>query len=302
MIDVSPKFNTLRYAKARGVLNAAPETILRVRENTVPKGDVLATARAAGISSAKKCAEWMIFCHSIPLDWVDVSFEIEESQIRVFCEARTVWKTGVEMEALTGVTGALLNMYDMLKPLDKHLSFGDVKIIKKKGGKSDFRDTFKQPLKAGVLVISDSTFAGEREDRSGKIITEFLASQPVDVAAYDILPDEQDQIRERLTEMADAQQFDLIFTTGGTGPGPRDVTPQATAAVIDRDFPGIAEAMRKHGKDRTPYAMLSREITGVRGKCVIINLPGSSNGALESLQAIFPGLLHIFPMMQGAGH
>jgi molybdenum cofactor biosynthesis protein MoaC len=302
MIDVSSKFNTLRYAKARGVLHAAPETIQRVEENTVPKGDVLATARAAGISAAKRCAEWMVFCHSIPLDWVDVSFEVEADQIKVFCEARTVWKTGVEMEAITGVTAALLNMYDMLKPLDDYLSFTDVRVIKKKGGKSDFRDNFDQPLKTAVLVISDSTFAGEREDRSGKIIMEFLQNQPVDIRAYEILPDEQDQIRNRLMTMVDDEGFQLIFTTGGTGPGPRDVTPEATAEVIEKSFPGIAEAMRRHGKERTPYAMLSRELAGLRGNCLIINLPGSSKGALESLQALFPGLLHIYPMMKGMGH
>ncbi len=302
MIDVSSKFNTLRYAKACGVLHASPETIQRVKEKTVPKGDVLATARAAGISAAKRCAEWMVFCHSIPLDWVDISFEIGAEQIKVFCEARTVWKTGVEMEAITGVTAALLNMYDMLKPLDDYLLFTDVRVIKKKGGKSDFRDHFEKPLKAGVLVISDSTFSGEREDRSGKIILEFLKNQPVEVGKYEILPDEQDQIRNRLTAMADKEGFQLIFTTGGTGPGPRDVTPEATAEVIEKSFPGIAEAMRRHGKERTPYAMLSRELAGIRGNCLIINLPGSSKGALESLQALFPGLLHIYPMMKGMGH
>lgn len=302
MIDVSPKFNTLRYAKARGILKARPEIIQRVKDRTVPKGDVLEVARAAGINAAKRCSDWMVFCHSLPLDWVDLSFEIEEARIKVYCETRTIWKTGVEMEALTGVTGALLNMYDMLKPLDTHLSFGDIKLIKKKGGKSGFRETFDPPLKGAVLVISDSTFAGEREDRSGKIIREFLKNQPVDVEIYEILPDERPQIRDRLKSLVDAENIDLIFTTGGTGPGPRDVTPEATREVIEREFPGIAEAIRRHGKDRTPYAMLSREITGVRGNSLIINLPGSSKGAQESLEALFPGLLHIFPMMRGMGH
>ena len=132
MIDISHKFSTLRYAKAGGTLSAAPETIQQVQARTVPKGDVLAVARAAGIQAAKRCADWMVFCHSIPLDWVDFSFNVRDAHIDVFCEARTVWKTGVEMEALSGVSGALLNMYDMLKPLDKDLSFGDIKVIEKK--------------------------------------------------------------------------------------------------------------------------------------------------------------------------
>jgi len=302
MIDVSPKFKTLRYAMAKGTLFAKPEIVNRVIDRTVPKGDVLEVARAAGINAAKRCADWMVFCHNLPLDWVEVKFEFEEERIKVFSEVKAIWKTGVEMEALAAVTGALLNMYDMLKPLDDDLSFGDIKLVKKKGGKSSFRDAFPEPLRAAVLVISDSTYAGEREDKSGKIIQQFLEKQPVTVEVYEILPDEKEQIRDRLIKLADDEKIDLIFTTGGTGPGPRDVTPEATIEILHKEFPGIAETIRKHGKDRTPYAMLSREVSGVRSNSLIVNLPGSSKGALESMQALFPGLLHAFPMMKGFGH
>jgi len=302
MIDVSPKFKTLRYAMAKGTLFAKPEIVNRVIDRTVPKGDVLEVARAAGINAAKRCADWMVFCHNLPLDWVEVKFEFEEDRIKVFSEVKAIWKTGVEMEALAAVTGALLNMYDMLKPLDDDLSFDDIKLVKKKGGKSSFRDAFPEPLRAAVLVISDSTYAGEREDKSGKIIQQFLEEQPVTVEVYEILPDEKEQIRDRLIKLADDEKIDLIFTTGGTGPGPRDVTPEATIEILHKEFPGIAETIRKHGKDRTPYAMLSREVSGVRNNSLIVNLPGSSKGALESMQALFPGLLHAFPMMKGFGH
>ncbi len=302
MIDVSPKFNTLRYALAKGTLYAKPETIARVKEKTVPKGDVLEVARAAGISAAKRCSDWMVFCHNLPLDWVEVKFEVGSDHIKVFAETKTIWKTGVEMEALSAVTGALLNMYDMLKPLDTDLSLGDIKLVKKKGGKSDFRDGFAEPLRTAILVISDSTYAGEREDKSGRIIREFLTDQPVEVVTYEILPDEADKISARLKQLTDEEGVVLIFTTGGTGLGPRDVTPQATRAVIDYEVPGIAEAIRRHGKDRTPYAMLSREVCGVRNRSLIINLPGSSRGARESLEALFPGVLHAFPILLGGGH
>ena len=98
------------------------------------------------------------------------------------------------------------------------------------------------------------------------------------------------------------EKIDLIFTTGGTGFGPKDLTPEATRKVIDKEAPGITETMRRHGKERTPYAMLSRELAGMRNQSIIINLPGSSKGAQESLEALFPGLLHIFPMIWGGGH
>ena len=302
MIDVSPKFNSLRYALAEGFLYGSQKTLKRVFDKTVPKGDVTEVARAAGINAAKRCSDWITFCHPIPLDWVGVKLEKEKNRIKITAEVRSVWKTGVEMEAITAVSAALLNAYDMLKPLDDSLSFGDIRVVNKKGGKSDFSDSFRKKIKTAVLVMSDSTHAGKRKDKSGKIIEEFLADKPVKVDIYEILPDEKDLIAERLCSLVDKEKVRLIFTTGGTGLGPRDVTPEATLTVLDRSVPGIVEAIRSHGKDRTPFAMLSRGEAGVRGSSVIINLPGSSKGAIESLQALFPGLLHIFPMMQGKGH
>jgi molybdenum cofactor biosynthesis protein MoaC len=302
MIDVSPKFNSLRYALAEGYLYGRKGTLQRVFDKTVPKGDVTEVARAAGINAAKRCADWITFCHPIPLDWVGVKLEQEKEKIKVTAEVRSVWKTGVEMEAITAVSAALLNAYDMLKPLDDSLSFGDIRVVKKKGGKSDFSDSFKKDIKTAILVMSDSTHAGKRKDKSGKLIREFLADKPVKIEFYEVLPDDSEVIADRLRQLTDDEKVKLIFTTGGTGLGPRDVTPEATLTVIDRSVPGIVEAIRSHGRDRTPFAMLSRGEAGLRGDSVIINLPGSSKGALESLQALFPGLLHIFPMIKGKGH
>jgi len=302
MIDVSPKFNTLRYAKAKGVIYADSDTIKKVKSREVPKGDVLEIARSSGISAAKRTSDWLVFCHPIPLDWVEVQPEVFEDRIEVIAEAKAIWKTGVEMEALTAVSAALLNMYDMLKPLNDILSIGEIKLIEKSGGKSEFADKLTKPITAAVLVISDSTFAGKREDRSGKIIKKFLTTQPIETEFYEILPDDKDKISSRLIELVDNEKIELILTTGGTGMGPNDVTPEGTLHVIEKEIPGIAEAMRKHGRDRTPYAMLAREICGIRKQSVIINLPGSSKGAKESLEALFPGLLHGFLMMWGGKH
>ena len=143
---------------------------------------------------------------------------------------------------------------------------------------------------------------GVRSDKSGQIIRKFLEKEPVSVEHYEILPDEKDQISAKLINLADTQGIDLIITTGGTGLGPRDVTPEAVRTVLTREAPGISEAIRSHGRDRLPYAMLSRQVCGTRGKTVIVTLPGSANGALESMYSLFPGLLHAFPMMEGGGH
>ncbi len=302
MIDVSKKFNTLRSARAEGVLFASPETVRRVKRDEVPKGNVFEVARAAGIAAAKQTASWIVFCHPIPVDWIEVQLSADGNALKAVAEVKSVWKTGVEMEALTAVAAALLNAYDMLKPLDDSLHIGEIRLVKKKGGKSDFVNRFENPLQAAVLVISDSTFAGTREDKSGKIIRDFLLAQDLQVPVYEVLPDDRERIARRLRKLADDGGIDLIVTTGGTGLGPKDVTPEATKEVIEREAPGIAEAIRRHGKDRTPYAMLSREVVGVRGRTLIVNLPGSSRGARESLDALFPGLLHAFPMLWGGGH
>ncbi|HHM23613.1 MAG TPA: bifunctional molybdenum cofactor biosynthesis protein MoaC/MoaB [Bacteroidetes bacterium] len=302
MIDVSPKFNTLRYARAEGFLACSAESLQKIAAREVPKGDVVEVARAAGIAAAKRTADWIVFCHPIPIDWIEVTVTPEKDGLLVRAEVRSVWKTGVEMEALTAVSAALLNAYDMLKPIDSSLTIGEIRLVEKKGGKSDFTESLPRPLTAAVLVISDSTFAGKREDKSGRIIEEFLGKQQIEVAHYEVLPDDRKQIAERLRQLADGEQVDLIFTTSGTGLGPKDVTQEATREVIEREAPGIAEAIRKYGKDRTPYAMLSRGVCGVRGGTLIVNLPGSSRGAKESLEALFPGLLHAFSMMWGGGH
>lgn len=302
MIDISPKFQTLRYARAGGEMTAGKSTIELVREKKIPKGDVLQVARAAGILAAKNTADWLVFCHTMPLDWVEVSIKLDDGLIKVEAQVKSIWKTGVEMEALTAVTAALLNIYDMLKPVDSSLEIKGIRLLEKKGGKSDFTPASEPSLETAVLVISDGVFEGKREDKSGLLVQEFLKNQALQVKFYEVLPDEREQIQSRLESLVDREKVELVFTVGGTGIGPRDVTPEATMAVIEKNVPGIAEAIRKHGKDRLPYAMLSREISGIRGGSLIVNLPGSPKGAKESLQALFPGLLHAFHILQGGGH
>lgn len=301
MINISHKFSTLRSAKAQGWLKLKPSTIQLIKEGLVAKGDVLTAARIAGIESAKRTSDWIIFTHPIPLDHVEITVEILDEGLFVTSEVVTVWKTGVEIEAITSVTGALLNALDMLKPHDPEMVMTDIRVVEKSGGTNDFKDSFDPPLSAAILVISDSTHSGLRKDKSGKVIQEFLEQYPVQIDIYDILPDDSGMVRKRVTELVQ-NKVKLIITTGGTGFGPNDVTPEAVQPLLEKTAPGVAERMRNYGNDRTPYAMLSREIAGIAGESLILTLPGSSKGALESMQALFPGVLHIFPMMWGGGH
>jgi molybdopterin adenylyltransferase len=150
----------------------------------------------------------------------------------------------------------------------------------------------KEVLTVGILTISDKGSRGERQDKSGEAIREILSGMDVHILNYDMVPDEKDLIVEKLVKWADKGNLDVIVTTGGTGLTPRDVTPEATLAVVDRIVPGFAEAMRAESLKKTPHAMLSRAVVGTRGKCLIVNLPGSPKAVRECLEVILPALPH----------
>ncbi len=158
-------------------------------------------------------------------------------------------------------------------------------------------------INAAVLTISDSAYAGTRTDVSGPAVRERLEQLGWSVSAIEVLPDEADLIAARLATLADGKQFAAIFTTGGTGVAARDVTPEATRAAIEREIPGIGELMRSHGRKSTPLAALSRALAGIRGQVLIVNLPGSPRGAVESLDGIINVVPHILQLLRGdTGH
>ncbi len=154
-------------------------------------------------------------------------------------------------------------------------------------------------IKAGIITISDRGFRGERDDTSGEVVGQELAKFPAEICAYEIVPDEEDRIIEAICRLADKLHLDLIITTGGTGLSPRDVTPEATRKVLERDIPGLAEAMRYAGSLHTPFSYLSRALAGIRGQSLIINLPGSPRAVKENLATIFPLLPHALVKIKG---
>jgi molybdenum cofactor biosynthesis protein MoaC len=302
MIDISDKIKTLRMARAEARVSMAERTVEAVRKGNVPKGNVLEIARGASVMAAKKTATLIPFCHPIPVDYVNVDYVLEKAGIVITSEVKCTAKTGVEMEALTAVSVAALTVYDMLKPLDKDIIIEKISLLEKKGGKGDFTSKFSKPVTSAVLVISDSTYQGKRQDKSGLIIRNKLKEYSVEITEYKVLPDDKRAIIQELMRLCDEERVDMIFTTGGTGLGPKDLTPEATREVLDRTAPGIVEAIRNYGQQRTPYSMLSRNIAGVRENSLIINLPGSSNGAKESMDSLLPGVFHALKMIRGGGH
>ncbi|MDH4163448.1 MAG: MogA/MoaB family molybdenum cofactor biosynthesis protein [Nitrospirota bacterium] len=154
-------------------------------------------------------------------------------------------------------------------------------------------------IRTAIITLSDKGSRGERSDESGAAIREIIARLNASVSHYEVLPDERRSIADTLARLSDSGEVDLILTTGGTGVAPRDVTPEATREVIDRELPGMAEAMRAASLLKTPHAMISRAVAGIRGRTLIINLPGSPRAVRENLEVVLPAVVHAVEKIQG---
>jgi cyclic pyranopterin phosphate synthase len=306
MVDVGDKSTTARTATATGRLITRPDVVALVRADDLPKADVLATARIAGISGAKKTSELIPLCHPIALTSLKIDFDFTDDSILVVATAKTTGQTGVEMEALTAVAIAGLTLHDMVKAVDPAATLSDVRLEQKTGGKHGHwtRDGIIEPLAvrpstAAVIVSSTAGAAGTREDTTGPAIADWLGAHGYGVDAVSLVAD-ADIGAELARVVATAPA--VILTTGGTGMSPTDRTPEATRAMLDRELPGVAEAIRARGLAVTPTAALSRAVAGTVGDTVIVNLPGSPSGVRDGL-AVLDGLLdHLVAQVAGGAH
>ena len=302
MVPITHKSTTLRKAIAQAIVRVSKsETIQAIRNQTVPKGEVLECARVAGLFAAKRTADMIPDCHPLPIEFTAVRYELGELEIHIQVEIHTIYKTGVEVEAMHAASVVALTIYDMLKPIDKGVSIEQIKLLEKKGGKSDRNAALGQARRAAILVCSDTLAAGQGQDRSGEVIREKLVQLGISVAEKRIVADEVKAIQEAARYFV-AQGVDLLLVTGGTGLSPRDVTPEALEPLLDRRIPGVEEAIRSYGQQRLATAMLSRSLAGQIGKTLVLALPGSPAGAAEGMDAVFPALLHAFSVLEGARH
>ena len=287
---------------AQAIVHVSSEkTIEAVQNKTVPKGDVFEIARAAGLFAVKKTSDVIPDCHPLPIESTSIKYEINGLEIRILIEVKTIYKTGVEVEAMHGASVIALTIYDMLKPIDKAIEIKSIKLLEKSGGKSDYKSIIKRELKAVIIVCSDTVSRGEKEDKSGKFIENRLKEYGIKVINYTIIPDNAGLICDKAIEYADSG-IELIIFTGGTGLSSRDLTPDAISPIIDREIPGIMEAARSYGQDRMPFSMLSRGVAGLKGNSLILTFPGSLNAVKDYMNALFPFVLHLFNVMQGEGH
>ncbi len=315
MRDITRKRITLRQAKAVAVVLCQPSTIGLIKNNQLPKGDLLNIAKAAGFLAAKNTHNLIPHCHPVSIDAMNIEYEYLEGGeapkhleqlngkhgVVIYCEAKAIARTGIEMEVLTAVSVAALTIYDLLKPVDKEIEITSTKLLSKSGGKTDRLPFYEKSHSCAVLVCSDSVAAGVKEDRSGKKIEEMLSEFNASVIESKVVADDKSAIQKAINDWV-AKGIEFIFTTGGTGLGPRDITVEAVKEIIDKEADGIAEAMREHGGMRTPLAMFSSAVAGVKNETMIVTLPGSTKGVEECLDAILPTIFHAAKIIKGGGH
>ncbi|MEO8094929.1 MAG: bifunctional molybdenum cofactor biosynthesis protein MoaC/MoaB [Pseudolysinimonas sp.] len=294
MVDVGDKAVTKRSATATGRFTTTPDVIRLVKADGLPKADVLATARLAGIQGAKRTSELIPLAHALALSSVSIDFYLDDESIQITATAKTTGQTGVEMEALTAVAIAGLTLHDMTKAVDPNSVLGDIRLVEKTGGKSRVP---VRPNTAAVVVASTAGAAGTREDTTGPAIAGWLTERGYAVS-LSVVADAD--VAAELTRVVAASPA-VVITTGGTGMSPTDQTPEATRALLTRELPGVAEAIRARGLPATPTAALSRGLAGTSGDTVIVNLPGSTGGVKDGLAVLDELLEHLVAQVAGDG-
>ncbi len=308
MIDVGRKRPTRRRAVAVGTITMGAEAFGRVKNGTLPKGDVLALAEAAGITGAKKTPEMIPMCHTLPLDQVTIHCDLNEAEnsVSVYCQAVAFAKTGVEMEALAGANNALLTIWDLTKGVDPNLEIGAVRLLVKTGGKSGvytnpngIPDWLEAQLpdpqslkdkKVAFLIMSDRAASGDYEDKSGPVLKALLQEAGAEILDHDVIPDDAKTIEASIRSICNTHKPALLITSGGTGPGPRDVTPDVLEKISDRMMHGLGDVLRTESLHFTDTAWLSRMTACMVGATLVIAFPGSPKAVKECWDILEPFL------------
>ncbi|MDR1266041.1 MAG: bifunctional molybdenum cofactor biosynthesis protein MoaC/MoaB [Propionibacteriaceae bacterium] len=320
MVDVADKAVTERRATARGRVDCAAAAAKRLAAGTLPKGDGLAVAKVAGLMAAKRTADLIPLCHPLGLDGAAVELTVGESGVEIEATIRSTGRTGVELEALTAVAVAGLTVIDMIKAVDRSARLTQVRVVAKSGGRSGSwveppggsglaplsppqrsDPAVGRPWAAGYVVVSDRCASGRTVDRTGPVLAAALERVGADSVVGTVVADEPTAIRGAVRAWL-AAGLRLVVTSGGTGVGPRDVTPEALAPLFDKALPGVAELIRERGRRSTGLAVLGRSVAGVVGQAVLVALPGSPAAAADGVAALAEVLPHLLDQLAGGDH
>lgn len=302
MKDISSKITTLRTAIAEAYISFTTETFHKIKNGEIEKGDIFEFARSASFFAAKNTSGILPHCHPVLLDGFTTKFELIESwngksAVQIICEGKCVGRTGIEMEALTAASVAALTIYDMLKPHDKQLEISGIKLLDKKGGKSE-RVYFKTAPSCAVLFCSTAAANNKRDDEAAQIVLRALQKHGIEKTNYVIQKDDKALIQTQIKEWVNTDVA-FVFVVGGTGLGAADNAVTAVKEILERDADGITDALRFHGIQRSPLAMMSRLVAGSIAHTTVITIPGSTTGASEAMDALIPAVFHARKMLKG---
>lgn len=324
MIDVSGKLTSKRIAIASGKIFVGEVVFNLIKSNQMIKGDPLRLAEIAAIMGAKQTSNMIPLCHPLGLDKVEFISELvdEEFAVKVYCIAITSAKTGVEMEALSGITAGLLTIYDLSKITEPSLTISNIQLIVKIGGKSGiwFNPEVKHypswinkyittnpdlsKIHFTSITLSDRASAGIYEDESGNLLQNRLIEYGASSLGHHLIPDDAETLCQKFNDLLKNKQptLNLIITTGGTGVGDRDITPEVIIGLGGREIPGLGEMLRLYGSNFTHFSWGSRSIACVIDHVIIIALPGSVKAVNESIDCLLPILNHLVKMATGENH
>ena len=312
MFETAGRPETTRVALAEGMFVSTAEVITAIAERKLAKGDALALAEIAGVLAAKQVPSVIPLCHNVVLDSVRVYCAIEHDPPRVIvrAEAATTARTGVEIEAIAAVQAALLCIYDLTKSMCPSSSMTNVRLLEKRGGRNGhwtaqrgFAPTAKKSLAVALITVSDRSSAGLREDKSGPAMREFCGNHGWTVVGTAVVPDERERIQEAVLGFARGRDpVALVVLSGGTGIGPRDVTPEAVRPLFSCELPGFGELARSAGARETGSSWISRGSAGFVDETLVVMTPGSPRGAASTLETLRELIVHAVAMRASEPH
>ncbi len=312
MFDVDGRPDTFRVATAQGVFRGSEDVIRAIVERRLPKGDAIALAEVAGLLAVKLVPQQIPLCHNIPIGSVRIRCEpsIENGTIVVTATVSTRARTGVEIEAMAAVQAALLCVYDLTKSLSPRSLLDGVHLVEKTGGRhghwhviGGHRTETGGPVRVALVTVSDRAHAGTRVDESGPAMEAVCRAAGFDVRRKSVVPDDPGRIAGAVREsQLEAGGCDLLVFSGGTGAGPRDVTPESVRPLLDCELPGFGELARSEGALETKRSWLSRCGAGFAGSMLVVMVPGSPRGATSTLETLIPLIRHALAVRLGGGH